>query len=293
MTAVHWASPIRHSTDAFFRAWGTEIASKMALVGLVQTADTGQINWTTVVRPGLGVVGGYEIWRFADSSLYMKFEYGTATLGVNEPQIWFTVGEGSNGSGTLTGQLSTRMTLMGALAIFDPNQASPSYMCHVSGAFSFVNKIDRGATNNSGSMLGICVGRTVDGSGALTNIGYSILYGDGTGAHRLQSVRTAAPAATYAPTAIFSSVYGSPTTSLVPTGEIQAYPIWCTMPQVLPFPWAIEYIKADAPKGTGIPAAMVGTVPKTYIAYGNIGVEGASGISAQSSTLYGLAFIFE
>src|SRR3954462_11008588 len=111
----NFTTPLDHTSTTGFRAWGSEFSAGLATVGLVQTADTGQINWSTVTIPGANTAAGYEIWRFADSTLYLKFEYGTAPSTV-QPQMWITVGTGSNGSGTITGtnQTSSRVTFTAA-----------------------------------------------------------------------------------------------------------------------------------------------------------------------------------
>jgi len=99
-----------NSTDANFRAWGSAISAKFASMGLVNTTDTGQINWTTVTHPTTtNAKTGYEIWRFNDTlqstvPLYLKIEYGSGGA-ANAPTLWISIGSGSNGSGTLTGQL--------------------------------------------------------------------------------------------------------------------------------------------------------------------------------------------
>lgn len=104
-----------NNSDANFRAWGSYLSARMAAVGLVQTADTGQINWTTVTAPsGVGVFQGYEIWRFADAlqataPVYIKIEYGEAPASADGPSVRVQFGSGSNGSGTLTGTLSTQV----------------------------------------------------------------------------------------------------------------------------------------------------------------------------------------
>lgn len=102
-----------NSSDANFRTWGSYFAARFAAVGLVQTTDTGQINWTTVTAPGAAsTYQGYEVWRFADTlqataPVYIKIEYGSSTSSANNPGIRVQFGSGSNGSGTLTGNLST------------------------------------------------------------------------------------------------------------------------------------------------------------------------------------------
>jgi hypothetical protein len=70
--------------DATFRAWGSGIAAQIAAMGLVQTSDTGQINWVTVARPALNTIAGYEIWRFNDAlqatkPVFIRIDYGTSS----------------------------------------------------------------------------------------------------------------------------------------------------------------------------------------------------------------------
>lgn len=95
------------TTDAAFRAWAQMIHDGFEAVGLVQTADTGQIDLVTVATPGSnGTYAGYEIWRFDDADqatepIYFKFEYGRGG-GANFTALRTSVGLGSNGSGTLT-----------------------------------------------------------------------------------------------------------------------------------------------------------------------------------------------
>lgn len=109
------ATPVTptNATDAQFRAWGSLVSGKLAAMGLVQTADTGQINWTTVLAPTvLQTVQGYEVWRFNDAlqatfPVFFKLEYGSGSAAAN-PSMHLSVGNGSNGTGSLMGVLSTR-----------------------------------------------------------------------------------------------------------------------------------------------------------------------------------------
>jgi hypothetical protein len=105
--------PQRTSTDAECRAFVQALHDAFLAMGLVQTADTGQINPATVSKPGgLDTVAGYEIWRFADAHqgsapIFFKIEYGTGS-GVDRPAVWLQVSSGSNGTGSLTGAPSQR-----------------------------------------------------------------------------------------------------------------------------------------------------------------------------------------
>jgi len=98
--------------DATFRVWGKFLSDSMQSAGWTKTADTGQVDWSSVARPStINTVAGYEIRKsptktgFTD--FYLKIEYG-AGGNVAYTSIWFTIGTASNGSGTLTGTVSTR-----------------------------------------------------------------------------------------------------------------------------------------------------------------------------------------
>lgn len=96
-----------NASSAAFRVWGSALSAALATVGLVNTTDTGQINWTTVAVASANSDAGYEIWRFNDAlqsttPVFIKFYYGTGTASIT-PRIRVEVGTGSNGSGTITG----------------------------------------------------------------------------------------------------------------------------------------------------------------------------------------------
>lgn len=119
-----------NASDAEFRAWAQFVHDALGNAGWVQTSDTGQINLTTVSKPsGSNTAQGYEIWRTNDSltDAYLKIEYGSGANGANFPAIWCTLGWGSNGSGTLTGNTTTRHRFNGG------GQTSTTYPCYASG----------------------------------------------------------------------------------------------------------------------------------------------------------------
>jgi hypothetical protein len=136
-TPAQWTN----SSDANFRLWGDYISNQMAAVGLVQTADTGQIDWVTVLTPaGINTFQGYEIWRFNDTlqataPVYIKIEYGESSS-VDSPCIRVQFGSGSNGAGTLTGNLSTTYlaacaTVAGACSVI--GSGSTNRFCMIGG----------------------------------------------------------------------------------------------------------------------------------------------------------------
>jgi len=99
-------------TDAKFRAWVLACITALTDVGLVQTADTGQIDPATVsAPPSSGSKQGYAIFRFNDAlqatlPIFIRLDFGTVFKSGTDtrPTLWVTVGTSTNGSGTLGGQ---------------------------------------------------------------------------------------------------------------------------------------------------------------------------------------------
>jgi hypothetical protein len=134
-----------HNDDASFRAWGLEFKTKLATVlgagSMVQTADTGQINWTTALRATVGVDAGYEIYRFDDAlqataPVFIKITYGTHTT-TTWPRIGITIGGATNGAGNITTTSPVGSLLMneGMPGIGPQFAAFPSYICVQPGYF--------------------------------------------------------------------------------------------------------------------------------------------------------------
>lgn len=118
MTAITVSRATDMSSDAGFRTWGATFGTNLALLGWVKTADTGQINWSTVTKPTVAnTVAGYEIWRMNDAlqataPIFLKIEYGTGAAATNSA-IWITVGFSTDGAGNLTStNQSTRTQLV-------------------------------------------------------------------------------------------------------------------------------------------------------------------------------------
>lgn len=157
------------TTDAAFRAWAQMIHDSLAAVGLIQTADTGQINLATVLTPATSTFAGYEIWRFNDSDqannpIYFKIEYGKGGLASREN--WrINVGTGSDGAGTLT-------NAGGAIAgnVAQTVTGTPEYhCCHVDGTLIMAS-IPQPGTSFAGGFF-IQIERLRDENGAVITSG--------------------------------------------------------------------------------------------------------------------------
>lgn len=125
MTTATFSAAPSNASDAEFRAWGSGLSAALAAVGLVKTADTGQINWGTVLKPaGASTFQGYEIWRFNDSlqataPVFLKVEFGSSGS-VGNPAVRVTVGKGSDGAGTITGIIHAALVIPTAAASATP-----------------------------------------------------------------------------------------------------------------------------------------------------------------------------
>ncbi len=301
MTTASWSSGNSHTSDAEFRAWGSEFSTKLGDVGLIQTADTGQINWATVTRPARNTDGGYQVWRFNDAMqgtapIFIKFYFGTGdAAGLNAPRIRVEVGTGSNGSGTLTGT-GSGVIVNGNHSPTNQSSGSttsvPSYMCYADGVFSYLWK--RG--NAHQGMLSIC--RTCDATGTADADGALVWsYGSVGTAANAANVRMLRFAAT---AAVVYSIVGSSgdsgicfspgylTNTSLPNGDKQAFIAWGAFPDMRPMFGMCGVIATEFASGTTFTVAMVGSTARTYLSsalQGNNVVVG--------STAYGLAFLWE
>lgn len=104
---------LNQTTPETQAAWASAISAALDRIGFPKTADTGQVDWSN--PPALiNGVAGYEIRTFTDSQqalrpLVFKVEYGSFG-NANWPQVWISVGKGSDGAGNLTDILIPRAT---------------------------------------------------------------------------------------------------------------------------------------------------------------------------------------
>lgn len=183
------------STDALFRAWGSGLSAAFQAAGLVQTTDTGQVNWSTVTRLTTiltEAINGYEIYRFNDSlqatkPVFIKVEYGTVNgnPSISSPVIAVTLGTATNGAGALSGVIVSARTkfvtnvIVSGVTGTTPSSSSPCYtsgdgssVVMALGVTSAAQPLYNG-TNNvvSGLPAFLVIERSRDASGVITGDG--------------------------------------------------------------------------------------------------------------------------
>jgi hypothetical protein len=159
-----------NNTDAAFRAWINEIHSSLIAFGWIQTADTGQINFATVTRPAaINTYQGYALYRMADANqascaVFIRLDFGTGG-NADCPSIKFQMAiGGTNGSGSLTGNLCTQQTLQ-----TDTNNATP-VNCRTAGTTSSF-RMSFWEVNGAGKGFCLIIERDLDTAGNETALG--------------------------------------------------------------------------------------------------------------------------
>ena len=112
MTLSQFNTTNSYSTDAAFQTDCLAIHNAILAVGLVQTADAGQISFPSLTRSVANNSSGYIIYAFADAlqatyPVYIKIEYGAGTVNYTQLGLWVTVGFATNGAGVITGNSQT------------------------------------------------------------------------------------------------------------------------------------------------------------------------------------------
>jgi hypothetical protein len=262
---------LRHDSDATFREWIQEIETSFTTIGLVQTADTGQINTATATRPATSASGGFQIWRFNDSlqatfPVFLRIEYRTGSAATN-PLVRIGIGTGTDGAGTLTGTASYVPLDINPQSSQVTDTTRNSYWCHKPGVLAWDYKV--GASTQS------CVGviaRTVDNTGAPSGDGL-IAYHAGQSFLNTRYLRFGAGAAvgtTVTSVAVASLCHWpfDPTSSLV-GADPQVATVWAPMPRFTPFVGFCGILDAEAAQGTTFTFTAVGTTSRTYMAGSN------------------------
>jgi hypothetical protein len=166
-----------NSTLTNFKSWAQAISNAFSAFGWTQTADTGQVNWSSIASvPSSTYV--YEVWKASDAlastmPIYVKIGYGASST---SPRIQITVGTSSNGSGTITGQAmtGTPWTITGTSF---SNGGATTYPCYFSGSTGeFRMWMWGNPTGSPGYGTLFVIERGKDGSGANTADYVTALY---------------------------------------------------------------------------------------------------------------------
>lgn len=159
MTATSSTITFDTTSDTTFRAWVSTIVNAIQAGGLSRTSDTGQIDVTTVTKPGANnTVAGYAMYQLGVGGVYAKMEFGRGN-GTNNSFFALQLGAATNGAGTLSGNVSTRRTYDYGILSAQQFRAVGLADCF---AFGHINA---SGTNNE-TLMGAEPWRNADGTAA-------------------------------------------------------------------------------------------------------------------------------
>lgn len=260
------------TTDAKFRTWGSAVSAALLASGLTNTADTGQINWTTVTKPvATTTKAGYEIWRFNDSlqstkPIYFRLDYGSnGVASGNSPCTWLTVGTGTDGAGTITGpgmivtqSVSSATSSSNATSVVGAAYSTSSGACTILAGLQY-----NGSPVHAGLWM---ISRTCNETTGVT---------DGNGVWVYNTSTPSAPAtagASYNPANVYASsstvAAGMLKNASVSTGSVvQLYKNYALIPVPTPINGALSYYTSDISAMSTFTSSPWGT-SHTYLALG-------------------------
>lgn len=195
VTTVSLPQPVNDGANtAAIVSWGSRISSMFSGAGLVQSSDTGQINWGTASPTYLSggttqTNMGVEIWKFNDSlqatkPVYIRVEYWQVRTGGSSNYFYLNiaVGVGTNGASGLSGlntgtaPISDRTDVSSSATAYPGALNNPTVSSFSSGdgssiALALAPFNSAATTSNSCGSGVFFVDRTRDGSGAITGEG--------------------------------------------------------------------------------------------------------------------------
>jgi len=227
--------------DTNFRLFVATVRAALSGCGLVQTSDTGQLNPATILRPTTNnTTTGYEIYRFNDSAqgtdpIFLRVDYGRGGFNSAYETRW-SLGQGTNGAGTLTGQLSSAVGLANMNARGNSTTTSEvsvgtaqTYAYHGDGVFWIAYGMLATVTSYQFAPANfIHIARTRDADGDLDARGalmWGLAHGDSAGGNNTKFICWAAgEAITYPENSHYCLVAGDPASDLNEDGDRIAWP---------------------------------------------------------------------
>lgn len=163
---------------------GTTITTYKALYGVVsaqaqavmpRTADTGQVNWTTIATMPGQVIRDYDVLAFTDAlqatkPIYVRLDYEATASSTH--RVLVSVGSATNGAGVLSGSTVAAFVV----GTFAPSSGNTRY-CYASSDGSYLmlvwNLQGPSGTGTDG-LCGFVIERTRDVDGTPNSNGYVI-----------------------------------------------------------------------------------------------------------------------
>ena len=170
-SAIH---DLATGTTSRTQSFAAFILNMFVNCGWIQTADTGQkLPSTYSGTSNSNEVLGYMIFRMNDAlqstyPVFVKVEIASSSSYASGPALWFTLGTGTNGAGTITGLIGTRFTLQ------NTNPEYPGVTSYASGDGSRISAAIAASMQNISRTIAFIIERTKDIYGEDTTDGVFI-----------------------------------------------------------------------------------------------------------------------
>lgn len=216
--------------------------------------------------------------------IVIKLEYGSNTT-TTIPQLWVTVGQGTNGAGTLTGTTNVRCVAAPNTALVSTATSYTSRFCFnaTQGFLGFCWKIGGMGTNTA--ITSILIGRSTDTAGATTGDAFYVLTGafnttpptSSNGQQQNVSILTSTVYPT-SPSASNNCAWGGSNgnatgmpfnlTSTTYSGNSYVIPCYYMTPNICISNHLCLAMPAEVPLGNSFTTTLVGSSSHTYIQLG-------------------------
>jgi hypothetical protein len=306
-TGTIYSYPRAGVTNADFQTILTKWKEALDSAGLIQTADTGQLDPATATYPAsANVEAGYWIYRFNDSlqgadPIFLRFGLGRGSYHGGTIYYRLTVGQGSNGSGTLTGQTIGPINLQHGTTNSSGNTTAFERACHTEGYAGHWYFWEHNLARSP--CLGFwTVARMRDQvTGAFNGKGVVIAYMPESGSNvngrtYWATVRFASPAGNYGANRSGCIMPGAPSSTALANGDKQLYPHWYNVPDTEQA-WAtftVRNTEFGQPALTFVASPMYNEA-RTFLHPGHNPISSTYTFAANSvdSTTWGPCFLWE
>jgi hypothetical protein len=293
--AYTWPAVSVSPTVAQLNAWVQAIIDTLAGCGCVQTADTGQLVPGSL--PAWAVSWGYLVWRLNDSRqgadpIFFKLTLGRGGSNVAGVAYTMQFGQGSNGSGTLTGNLSTAITFG---ATNNPRGSSlQAHGCHKDGALFFGDGYGDDSTAYN-HRFAVSFERSRLANGTYDAQGGSFLYRGFGNYFRAFAWRYAGTPVNYTANNSYCLVPALPANTARLNGDKQLYPHWYNLPDVRQRWSSFTVQKSEfTTNPTSFTATAFNGETRTFMSWGaSVGSAGAAGANATDNANFVACTIWE
>lgn len=277
MSKTSFSSTPSLASVTLYKGWAEGLSNALTTVGCVKTADTGQIDWSSIsAAPTATNFSGYEIRQLPAGTLQtanpilMKIEYGSQS---GYCAIKITVGHETDGAGNFIGFTATQ------IALYVAGTSATPFNSYVSCAEDYITFALFANTTSNSYPIAFYISRARDANGVALDTGVTIVS-QRPGAVTQQWLPKNGSPFPYAPTSKLCCASPSAGTGTY-NDAVGVFPVFIYLgSSVYPDTVGIGFFSADfAGAGGSIFTLDLLGVSHDYVALGQGGVYGLGGNS--------------